>query len=364
MASRVTVFVSGAFDVLHAGHVQFFKDARALGDHLTVCIPTDAVVAAYKQRPPYLSAAHKEVLFMALECVDAVVFGGDHPPELNFVSAMRDVAPLILAVTADDQFQELKEEACKLADIKYVQLPKTPVIDGTCASEIRDRMVAPARVPARVDFAGGWFDVPALAHSDAKIVNCTITPMMSILQPFYEPGGGIGGSAAWALLHGKDPVKADLEQGAGWQDPAIIQETGLCVWQSGCVPRLLLKRSPNMLMGRMALKWTGKPHSTPEILANERNYELIKAAGNRAAMAVLANDYESLCTAVAASYTVQLEEGMDRIYDGLGCRVAKYCGSGWGGYILKMFERLGDRTAAIQSDPGLIPIEPYIREWA
>ena len=32
----IRVFVSGCYDILHAGHVQFFREARALGDHLTV----------------------------------------------------------------------------------------------------------------------------------------------------------------------------------------------------------------------------------------------------------------------------------------------------------------------------------------
>jgi bifunctional ADP-heptose synthase (sugar kinase/adenylyltransferase) len=30
------VFVSGCYDVLHGGHVEFFSQARALGTHLTV----------------------------------------------------------------------------------------------------------------------------------------------------------------------------------------------------------------------------------------------------------------------------------------------------------------------------------------
>ena len=32
----IKVFVSGCYDIVHAGHVQFFSEARALGDHLTV----------------------------------------------------------------------------------------------------------------------------------------------------------------------------------------------------------------------------------------------------------------------------------------------------------------------------------------
>ena len=33
------VFVSGAFNVLHAGHIRFFEDARALGNYLIVSYP-------------------------------------------------------------------------------------------------------------------------------------------------------------------------------------------------------------------------------------------------------------------------------------------------------------------------------------
>ena len=33
------VFVSGCYDILHAGHLQFFEEARALGDHLTAHTP-------------------------------------------------------------------------------------------------------------------------------------------------------------------------------------------------------------------------------------------------------------------------------------------------------------------------------------
>ena len=32
------VFVSGCYDVLHGGHLEFFTQARALGDHLIVCV--------------------------------------------------------------------------------------------------------------------------------------------------------------------------------------------------------------------------------------------------------------------------------------------------------------------------------------
>ena len=38
MARKIHVFVSGCYDILHAGHIQFLREARALGDELTVCL--------------------------------------------------------------------------------------------------------------------------------------------------------------------------------------------------------------------------------------------------------------------------------------------------------------------------------------
>ena len=40
----IKVFVSGWYDILHAGHLQFFREARALGDHLIVSLDRKSVV--------------------------------------------------------------------------------------------------------------------------------------------------------------------------------------------------------------------------------------------------------------------------------------------------------------------------------
>jgi len=226
---------------------------------------------------------------------------------------------------------------------------------------MEDRQV---EVPARVDFAGGWLDVPQLARPRGRIVNCTITPMISLNKPHYNHGGGVGGSAAYAMLKGDNPVQAELASGCGWQDGAIVQETGLCVWASGSTPKLLCKMSVDMLRGRMALQWTGTPHSTPDILHTSRDYDRIVSAGDIAASAVGSGMYERLCLAVAASYKVQRDEGMEPItLDQAGCLAAKYCGSGWGGYILRMYARTQQRDDAVQRDASMFAIEPYIRNW-
>lgn len=207
-------------------------------------------------------------------------------------------------------------------------------------------------VPLRVDCAGGWGDVPRFSRPDGFIVNCAISPLVSLTHWPYEKNAGLGGSAAWALLNGKNPISSELDMGVGWQDPAIILETGLCVWRSGHRPALCIKREPTMLQGRMALLWTGKPHVTASIVSLPRDYNRIHLAGLQAAQAVSDNDYRALVRAVRESYGVQLAEGMmDLPFKGeLAC---KYVGAGHGGYALYLYD-------SRPTLPDLIPIEPYM----
>ena len=42
------------------------------------------------------------------------------------------------------------------------------------------------------------------------------------------------------FYQGRSSVQSELDLGVGWQDPSVIQETGLCVWKRcgpGCVGR-------------------------------------------------------------------------------------------------------------------------------
>ena len=75
------VTVNGCFDILHIGHLRFLREARALGDSLTVLINSDASVARYKGATrPVFPEAFRVAALKALGCVDEVmVFPGDNP---------------------------------------------------------------------------------------------------------------------------------------------------------------------------------------------------------------------------------------------------------------------------------------------
>ncbi|MDB4585992.1 cytidyltransferase, partial [Akkermansiaceae bacterium] len=160
-----------------------------------------------------------------------------------------------------------------------------------------------------------------------------------------------------------DPVKAELDLGVGWQDPAVIRESGLCVWQSGARPRLDLKRDPSFLKGRMALLWTGRQHDTPGSVDFERDYDLIEKAGAHARAGVIEKSLTKIAEAIAFSYQVQLDEKMEPLKEIPGCIARKYSGGGHGGYALYLFEKEEERAAALAADSDMRPIEPH-DQWA
>jgi len=356
------VFVSGCYDILHGGHLQFFEEARALGDYLIVSFASSDVLWHHKKRKPSVPDEHKFALLQGLRLVDEVVITYGHTEGLDFEDDFLRLKPDVLVVTEDDRYGDLKRELCSKVGAEYSFLPKTPPrFDPVSTSSIVRWVQAPTRAPLRVDFAGGWLDVPRHAIPGTFIVNCAISPLVSLREWPYEKQAGLGGSGAWALLNGRDGIDSELDLGVGWQDPAVIRETGVCVWRSGEKPVLDFKRNGDFLKGRMVIFWTGKGHDTPGAADNTRDYARIAEAGNIARSAVLDADILKLADAVNLQYAAQLDEAMDSLREIPGSIARKYCGGGHGGYALYLFAESADRAAALAGTETLCEIEPFSR---
>lgn len=80
-AGKKIVFTNGCFDFIHAGHVAFLQQARALGDVLVLATNTDDVIKRLKGDPrPIIKQGQREELLAAIEAVNFIVPFSDETP--------------------------------------------------------------------------------------------------------------------------------------------------------------------------------------------------------------------------------------------------------------------------------------------
>lgn len=99
---------NGCFDWLHAGHLTYLEEARALADRLVVGVNDDSSVRRLKGAGrPLLPAAERALLVAGLECVDRVVVFDD----LTAEELIRRLRPHLYVKGADYDWSNLPEAA-------------------------------------------------------------------------------------------------------------------------------------------------------------------------------------------------------------------------------------------------------------
>ncbi|MFR0674223.1 bifunctional D-glycero-beta-D-manno-heptose-7-phosphate kinase/D-glycero-beta-D-manno-heptose 1-phosphate adenylyltransferase HldE [Enterobacterales bacterium AW_CKDN230030176-1A_HGKHYDSX7] len=92
------VFTNGCFDILHAGHVTYLEQARALGDRLIVAVNDDASVSRLKgPGRPINSVDRRMAVLAGLGAVDWVISFSESTPE----SLLAEVRPDVLVKGGD-----------------------------------------------------------------------------------------------------------------------------------------------------------------------------------------------------------------------------------------------------------------------
>lgn len=144
--SPMKIFVSGTYDILHAGHIQFFKDALAFGREvapddfkisLIVSFCSDANLLLYKGRHSSIPDDNKQILLESIRYIERVYKGTDDGGIWDFVPAFLIEKPDYLAITTDDSHAEEKRKFCEDHGCKLVVLSKTkPMATSTSTSAI------------------------------------------------------------------------------------------------------------------------------------------------------------------------------------------------------------------------------------
>ncbi len=82
-AGKKVVFTNGCFDIIHAGHVRYLREATKLGDVLVIGLNSDKSVSKIKPGRPINPQGHRAEVLSSLEMVDYVtLFDEETPYEL------------------------------------------------------------------------------------------------------------------------------------------------------------------------------------------------------------------------------------------------------------------------------------------
>lgn len=93
------VFVSGCYDLLHSGHVEFFQQASRYGD-LYVGIGSDATYLEYKHRKPMFPQEERLFMVKNIKAVkDAYINEGSGV--IDFLPTLDKVKPDVFVVNAE-----------------------------------------------------------------------------------------------------------------------------------------------------------------------------------------------------------------------------------------------------------------------
>ena len=167
------VFVSGCYDLLHSGHVEFFKQASQFGD-LYVGIGSDATYQEYKHRKPMFPQEERLFMVQSVRYVkEAYINQGSGV--IDYIPTLDLVKPDVFVVNAEGGSDE-KRQLCAERGIEYIELERTPAegLIARSSSSLKAELSKEAKegnesdlskypsgpIPTRLDLAGTWIDQP------------------------------------------------------------------------------------------------------------------------------------------------------------------------------------------------------------
>jgi cytidyltransferase-like protein len=168
------VLVSGCYDLLHGGHIAFFKIASAYGD-LYVSLGRDENLFMLKGKKPFFSEMERLYIVKSIRYVhDAFLVSGTGM--LDFEPDLRRLKPDIFIVNSDGHTPE-KERLCQELGVEYIVLERIPEqgLPPRSSSGTKREM----RFPYRLCLAGGWIDQPWVSEiHPGSVVVAQIWPDM------------------------------------------------------------------------------------------------------------------------------------------------------------------------------------------
>ncbi|KAH9305856.1 hypothetical protein KI387_010260, partial [Taxus chinensis] len=137
---KVRVYMDGCFDLMHYGHANALRQARALGDELVVGVVSDEEIIANKG-PPVWTMEERMVMVSGLKWVDEVIANAPYAINENFMKKLFDEYNIDYIIHGDDPcLLPDGSDAYALAKKagRYKQIKRT---EGVSSTDIVGRML-------------------------------------------------------------------------------------------------------------------------------------------------------------------------------------------------------------------------------
>jgi FAD synthetase len=138
------VLASGAFDLVHYGHIYYLEEAKKSGGanaRLIVIVARDRTIKRLKGRKPIISEEQRRALVEALKPVDEAYLGHE---DLGFTNTIQKINPSIIAIGYDQQqIEEAVRMAIRESGLKKIKLIKIGHFDrlDVSSSKIKKKIL-------------------------------------------------------------------------------------------------------------------------------------------------------------------------------------------------------------------------------
>lgn len=139
-----TVLTSGAFDLIHYGHIRLLEEAKRQGGpdaRLIVIVARDKTVKRRKGRKPVFPEDQRRALVEALKVVDEALLGYE---DLDMAAVIEKIKPDIIAVGHDQE--DIEKMARRIVkekglNIRVVRIKRFGKSDMNSSSKIKRKIV-------------------------------------------------------------------------------------------------------------------------------------------------------------------------------------------------------------------------------
>jgi cytidyltransferase-like protein len=384
---RKIVFCTGCYDILQSGHAVFFSQCKEFGDILVVGVGRDTVITQLKgPGRPVNPENNRLYLVAAMHDVDYAVLNTEEilPGKIDYGRIMEKLRPDVFVLNDDDSAAAEKRELCKRygVEMRFVSRIVPEGLHPTSTTRIIDKINFSFKAPLRIDFAGGWADVPYIMHGKTGYVsNVAIKPLIEYKDgkfnfSGYPRGSGLSTSTAVKLIQmissknynaeskslsgiAEDLFNLEnmeLNWAIGRQDQYAIVLGGFHCFEFGAdygrpindeVPRevcedfrkyLLLLHTGVSRNAQKAVEQVYQNHDTAE---GRDALNMINACGKKFGPALVKRDFLQCAAIMEENFTAQKKlasdtsnEYLDKMYAfarNNGAYGGKICGAGGGG---------------------------------